>query len=253
MFIRTPQNYIEEQPSTFSRCSFLKFLNDHFINSLSHFVWPEKCPVCGKIGLSCCESCMRSVVFPLAPFCAKCGGPYGLQCCSDPIPCNAASLHDGISRELLINLKYKNVRSLGIPMGRFMGETFKVPDTDVLIPVPLHKSSKREYNQSALLAEGTSLIWKIPVDAKVLKWKKDLMPQVGRTSPARYMMPTDAMKVSCSLEGTSVVIVDDVYTTGNTLRAAMSAVEAAGGKVSSLLVWSRRIASAENEAAWAGV
>lgn len=138
-------------------------------------------------------------------------------------------------------------------MGRLMGETFKVPDIDVLIPVPLHKSSKREYNQSALLAQGTSLIWKTPVDANVLKWRKDLMPQVGRTSSARHMMPADAMKVSVSLEGTSIVIVDDVYTTGNTLRAAISAVEASGGKVSSVLVWSRRIPSPENEAAWAGI
>jgi len=138
-------------------------------------------------------------------------------------------------------------------MGRLMGETFKVPSTDVLIPVPLHKSSKREYNQSALLAEGTSLVWKTPVDVKVLEWKKDLLPQVGRTSSARHMMPADAMKISGSLEGTSVAIVDDVCTTGNTLRAAMSAVEAAGGKVSSVLVWSRRIPSPENEAAWAGI
>ena len=138
-------------------------------------------------------------------------------------------------------------------MGRLMGETFKVPGTDVLIPVPLHKSSKREYNQSALLAEGTSLVWETPIAAKVLQWNKDLMPQVGRTSSARHMMPTDAMKVSCSLEGASVVIVDDVYTTGNTIRAAISAVESVGGKVSSVLVWSRRISSLENEAAWAGI
>ena len=138
-------------------------------------------------------------------------------------------------------------------MGRLMGETFKVPGTDVLMPVPLHKSSKREYNQSALLAEGASLVLKVPVDLKALVWRKDLRPQVGRTGSARDMMPTDAMKVSGSLEGVSVVIVDDVYTTGNTLRAAMSAVEAAGGKVSYVLVWSRRIPSSENEAAWAGI
>lgn len=254
MYTRTPQNYLKETSSSFSRCSFSKFLNDRFIHSLSHLLWPETCPVCGRIGLSCCESCMKSVIFPLAPFCVKCGGPFGLQCCSDSVSCYAASLHDGISRELLINLKYKNVRSLGIPMGKLIGVTFnKVPDTDVLIPVPLHKSSKREYNQSTLLAEGISLVWKTPVDDKTLKWRKDLLPQVGRTSSARHMMPLDAMEVSGSLEGVSVVIVDDVYTTGNTLRAAMVAVEAAGGKVSSVLFWSRRIPSPENEAAWAGI
>ena len=134
-------------------------------------------------------------------------------------------------------------------MGRLMGETFIEKDVDVLIPVPLHRSGRREYNQSALLAEGISQIWNIPADDKKLFWRNDILSQAGKTSSSRYMMPGDAMG-SKGLEGRSVVLVDDVYTTGNTLRAAISAVEKAEGKVCSALVWSRRMPSQENEASW---
>lgn len=192
---------------------------------------------------------MRSVVSPLPSFCAKCGAPYGLECCSGSVPCHALSLHEGISRELMLNLKYRNSRSLGISMGRLMGETFIYKDADILIPVPLHRSGRREYNQSLLLAEGISQVWKIPADGEKLFWENDILPQVGKTSSSRHMMPVNAMR-SESLEGRSVVLVDDVYTTGNTLRAAISAVEKAEGEVCSVLVWSRRVPSQDSEASW---
>lgn len=249
MYIRAPQDHRKGLSSTSSRCSFFKFMTDDLVRSLFHFLWPETCPVCCRIGVSCCDVCMRSVVSPLPSFCAKCGAPYGLVCCSSSVPCHALSLHEDISRELLLNLKYRNSRSLGVPMGRLMGETFIDKDADILIPVPLHRSGRREYNQSLLLAEGISQVWNIPADDKKLFWKNDILPQAGKTSSSRQMMPADAMG-SENLAGRSVVLVDDVYTTGNTLRAAISAVEKAAGKVCSVLVWSRRVSSQDNEASW---
>lgn len=250
MFIRAPQGHRKDISSTSLRCSFIKFLTDALVPSIIHFVWPEACPVCGRIGISCCDICMRSVVSPLPPYCVKCGAPYGLDCCSDPVPCHALSLHEGISRELLLDLKYRNSRSLGIPMGRLMGEIYSDQDADILLPVPLHRAGRREYNQSLLLAEGISQIWKIPADDKKLFWRNDILPQAGKSGPLRQMMPSDAMASSEDIKGRTVALVDDVYTTGNTLRTAISAVENAGGMVSSALVWSRRIPSQENEASW---
>ena len=253
MFIRTPQDHRKDISSTSPRCSFIKLLTDDLAPLIFHFLWPETCPVCGRIGTSCCYSCMRSVVSPLPSFCVKCGAPFGLDCCSGSVPCHAISLHEGISRELLLDLKYRNSRSLGIPMGRLMGEIFSDKDAEILLPVPLHRAGKREYNQSLLLAEGISQVWKIPADDKKLFWRSDILPQAGKTGPSKQMMPLDAMTSSGNLEGRSVALVDDVYTTGNTLRAAIRAVEMAGGKVSSALVWSRRVPSQENEASWAKI
>ena len=205
------------------------------------------------MGVSHCDSCLRSAASPLPPFCAKCGAPFGAGCCSGSVPCCALSLHEGISRDILLELKYKNVRALGIPMGRLLGETFDSVRADMLIPIPLHISGRREYNQSLLLAEGVSSVWGIPAEDGALIWRKNVGSQAGKTGHSRNMMPPDAMEASKSLDGLSVVLVDDVYTTGNTMRTAISAVERAGGTVSSVLVWSRRVPSQENEAAWKGI
>ena len=250
---RTPKSGREYLSGAHSRCSLLKFPGFGVFETLSHFVWPQSCSVCGKIGVSCCDKCLRSAAAPLLPFCAKCGAPFGNECCSGSVLCNALSLHEGISRELLLDLKYRNVRSLGMPMGKLVGENFRKTDADMLLPVPLHRSGRREYNQSLLLAKGISLMWNIPVKDDVLYWRIEIGSQAGKKGISRDMMPANAMEASKSLEGLSVVLVDDVYTTGNTMRTAISAVERAGGRVASALVWSRRIPSQENEAAWQDV
>ncbi len=232
------------------QCSFFKKRAHAAVELISNFVWPQFCPICGKIGVSCCEECLRSLAYPLPSFCARCGAPFGSDCCSGPVLCNALTLHEGVSRELLLELKYKNVRSLGVPMGKLLGESFVKTDADILIPIPLHKSSIRNYNQSLLFAQGVSMVWDMPVKDNVLYWRTNIGSQAGKPGILRNMMPVDAMKTSKNLRGVSVVLVDDVYTTGNTMRAAITAVEGSGGTVASVLVWSRRVSSQENESGW---
>ena len=217
---------------------------------LSHFVWPESCPVCGRACVACCADCLASVVSPLPLFCVKCGGPYGSECCEGTLPCGALSLHEGLSREILLKLKYRNSRSLGIPMGRLIGNTFGAGETDLVIPVPLHRSSKREYNQSALLAEGISSVWNRPADMGALAWKGRSPIRTGLSRVARETLPLDSMEARRRLDGMSVALVDDVYTTGGTMRAAVSAIERAGGTVTLALVWGRRIPSSDDPASW---
>ena len=185
--------------------------------------------MCGRMGVSHCDSCLRSAASPLPPFCAKCGAPFGAGCCSGSVPCCALSLHEGISRDILLELKYKNVRALGIPMGRLLGETFDSVRR-YLIPIPLHISGRREYNQSLLLAEGVSSVWGIPAETERSSGE-NVGSQAGKTGHSRNMMPPDAMEASKSLDGLSVVLVDDVYTTGNTMRTAISAVERARDRI----------------------
>ena len=66
-------------------------------------------------------------------------------------------------------------------MGRLLGETFDSVRADMLIPIPLHISGRREYNQSLLLAEGVSSVWGIPAEDGALIWRKNVGSQAGKT------------------------------------------------------------------------
>jgi predicted amidophosphoribosyltransferase len=224
-----------------------------YLRLLAHFIWPEHCPVCGRVAVSHCTECLESAVSLLDAFCLDCGGSYGVDCCINSVPCYAASLHEGSARKFILNLKYNNAQSLGLPIGRLLGRMLCNPGADVIIPVPLHKESSRNYNQSDMLAEGMAEEWLIPADCGALKWDVETGMQIGKSSYARRAMPQNAMSAYHSFKGSRVFLVDDVYTTGGTLRSARRAVEDAEGIVVGAAVWSRRISSLENEAAWSDV
>ena len=217
---------------------------------LAHLLWPERCPVCGRVGVSHCPACLAAAAEPLPAFCLECGGRYGLGCCDGSAPCYAAALHEGAARDFLLALKYHNTRDLGAPIGRLMARTLPPVEADGVLPVPLHKKSRRGYNQTFLIAGGIAEERGLPILYNTLLWNIETGTQTGKSGHERRSLPLNAFCAAKELKGRTVILVDDVYTTGGTLRAAKHAVEAAGGVVSAAFVWTRRVPSRENPAAW---
>lgn len=216
---------------------FLKTL----VSLTAHMIWPQFCPACGRIGVSFCRECLEDTIAPLPAFCLECGGKYGVPCCVDSVPCYAASPHSGLARRFLINFKYHNARSLGIPMGRLIAPAANEGCADIVIPVPLHRSGKREYNQSYLLSQGFSSESGIADGGDVLRWRGRVERQMGKGAGGRRSIPRGAIESTADLSGKRVALIDDVYTTGATLRTAREAVSNAGGRVTAVFVWSRRV------------
>ncbi|MDO4952748.1 MAG: phosphoribosyltransferase family protein [Synergistaceae bacterium] len=159
--------------------------------------------------------------------------------CSGAFPCYFASVYDGYAKQFLLNLKYRNSRSLGVPMGRLMGRLFEKTEAEVILPVPLHINSSRAFNQTELLAKGISEEQGIPVE-DMLVWSDDFGRQVEKKAGERKALPENA--IDCRpLFGKKVLLVDDVYTTGSTVRSAGKAVRRAGGKVVAAYFWSRSV------------
>jgi len=217
---------------------------------LTHLVWPQVCPVCGKIVESYCFECIESIIDPLPPFCLECGGKYGVPCCKDSVPCFAATIHDGLPRDLLLRLKYKNIKSLGVILGKLVAQNACLPSADLIVPIPLHKRSTREYNQTSLIGQGISEARKIKLDDSILVWKKNRPNQTDMHGIQRATLPLDSIISKSSVRNKKIILVDDVYTTGGTMRAAKAAIEDSGGSVVAALLWSRRISSSENELSW---
>ena len=190
-----------------------------------HLLWPAACPLCGALGVPACLECLLPLLRPplpedLGPVTLWTGGP-----------------HEGLLREFALEMKYGGNRPLAHVMGRALGRIFPAPEADCLVPVPLHRRSSRTYNQSAALAAGIALEWKIPV-SDGLVWREERTTQTALSEEQRRNMPSDALAARRGkLAGQRAVLVDDVATTGTTLRRAASAVERGGGLPVLAVTW----------------
>jgi len=172
------------------------------------------------------------------PVCSECMGSYPCRNHKGSFPVWSFSHFRGPSRDLVHSLKYGSSKCLGKPMGRSMGEVLPPARGAVLVPVPLHKGSRRAFNQSREIAKGVAEVWKTEV-MEGLAWRLPRSTQVGLPSSRRKSLPKDAMRwKGRSDEERVVVLVDDVCTTGATLRSAAHAVRSSGATVAGAIVWS---------------
>jgi predicted amidophosphoribosyltransferase len=135
-------------------------------------------------------------------------------------------------------MKYSSHKSIAKMMGGIMARQSQKPQADFLVPIPLHKGSQREYNQAELIAKGASEAWGIPVK-DCLRWKVKSTSQASAKGREGRKLPASAMEAVCDVERSAVFLVDDVITSGNTLRAASRALEASGASAVGAIVWSR--------------
>ncbi|ACZ18897.1 phosphoribosyltransferase [Thermanaerovibrio acidaminovorans DSM 6589] len=177
-----------------------------------HVFLPVSCPVCGALGYELCPGCAVGLLAN--------GGSVLLDLGGSWLPVHHGGLHRGTLRDVIHRLKYKGLSSLGVPLGEALGEVFG-PMGRGLVPVPLHVGSRRGYNQSELIARGISSVWGVPV-ADYLRWRVRVGNQV---SSGDRVLPRGAMEwTGPPMDG--LVLVDDVLTSGATLRAAVEALKA---------------------------
>jgi ComF family protein len=135
----------------------------------------------------------------------------------------------GKVQNLIHRLKYKQQKEVGIVLGRMFGnELLNSPfftDIDFIIPVPLHpkKTKIRGYNQSLMIANGLSESMGIEVNND-LQRKTHSSTQTKKSRYARWENVKDIFEIlnTEKLEGKSVLLIDDVLTTGATLEACAS-------------------------------
>jgi len=187
-----------------------------------------------------------------APFCPRCGRPQisGILCpgcvswsaAIDGI--RAPFRFDGVIRQAVYELKYHNIRALAGPLARLNYEYLMsnpLPG-EILVPVPLHRKRLRErgYNQSGLLARELGKLANLPVVDDCLVRQKHTSPQAKTVAVAeRHSNVEGAFTCSGSdVHGKTVLLIDDVATSGATLNAGAIALKAAGA----LSVWGLALA-----------
>lgn len=229
-----------------SRHSLYYHLNRIKTKSLN-LLFPPQCVGCKRIGSWFCATCAQAVAPVGDAICEQCGRPQAAsisRCgsCQQTIDLplrmiRAAAYYGSPLREAIHALKYDNRPELGEILARYLIATLinspwrnNYLTVDAVIPVPLHteRFHARGYNQSELLASALCYGVQLPLQVKWLERKRDTLSQVTLNQQERQTNMVDAFIAHSAVRGKSLLLIDDVYTTGATLRACASAALDAG-------------------------
>lgn len=146
-------------------------------------------------------------------------------------------LYEGAIKESVKSFKFSGQRQFGVLFGRILGEKFKdniaLKDCNMIVPVPLHpnRQMERGYNQAEILAEEISHIMGVPIANDVLFRIKDTKRQSTLKGLARIENVRDAFYAHPdSVRDKKIILVDDICTMGETLKACANALKIAGVK-----------------------
>ena len=212
---------------------------NRFQRLTASLIFPLRCPVCDKIvqpyGEKICRSCAGKLKLLTPPWCMVCGKKLGEEgeCCGDCakkkhffVRGRALYEYESAARSIY-RFKYGNKQEyadfFGEEIACYLGDFIRRINPDGLIPVPLHKKRmrKRGYNQATLLARAVGHYTGIPV-------YENLLVRVKNTVPLKCQNPAERqnnLKKAFLITGndvklSTVLLIDDIYTTGSTIDEA---------------------------------
>lgn len=238
----------------FNQSSTVRTLYQSFLDLL----FPPACLLCRHALLKhgICDACSGGFEVLRPPSCTICGSTFATDA-GENHPCGrcikkkppfdvAASLYlykGDLSRAVWL-LKYSKKSLLGSHLGGLMkNHRLNAISYDVIIAVPLHISRLRErgFNQSQLLAEGLGKGMSLDVDKYILERVRPTGSQAGMSSRERQANVRGAfsLRSGVDLSGKRILLIDDVYTTGATVKECSAVLKKAGAAVVNVLTLAR--------------
>jgi competence protein ComFC len=227
------------------------------------WLYPPVCAGCATAGQRWCSTCQSKTLEVGKKVCQQCGEPSSnvgkcLLCRQAPPAFTAVrswAVYGGPIRHALHGLKYRQNISLGDSLSIHLIKLYNQLNwnVDFIVPVPLSSKRKRSrgYNQSALLARPLSLATGIPYKASLLGRVRDTESQVGLSEKERLQNVRGAFSAQSKLvRGKTILVIDDITTTGATIQnCAAALVEAGAVQVYGLTV-ARAILETHNDSAF---
>ena len=225
-------------------------------DALVSTLFAPPCASCGSVletptASPVCDACWRNVRRITPPICAVCGGALASPgahtiCPLDGSPVRAARAlgpYEGVLRDLVHAIKFDHRRSLATPLGVMLRPSAAdvLSGTDALVPVPLHpwRHWRRGFNQAEDLAKAIS--GERTTVLRALRRVRATRPQSALQADARRTNVAGAFRLNAwtargaaswqsRIAGATLLLVDDVMTTGATLESAACVLINAGAR-----------------------
>lgn len=212
--------------------------------SLLDIIFPKRCLGCGKFGKYFCDQCSPTirVIEEWETVCPMCERP-AFAGMTHPRCKTAHSLdgltsffhYDSIVKEAVKTLKYRLVTDLAEEFIYLISPNLPIIPSSILVPIPLHgfRYRDRGFNQAEVLGKLLADRLHIPMRTDILRRVKKIAPQVevkDRKERLKNMKGVFSINNSELISHKSVVLLDDVFTTGATMRAAGETLKRAGAK-----------------------
>ena len=201
-----------------------------FRDFILNIFFPPVCPVCsGRVSSA---GCLCPDCFSKLRFVSDNGRER-----------SSAVVYDEVSRQLILSLKYGDRLDLAPLLSRMMynagGETLE--NADILTGVPLHwkRMLSRKYNQAAVLAAELSKLSGIVSNPELLKRVKSTPKQGSRAERFKNVQNAFVLNPDFSVRDKTVVVIDDVLTTGATTQACAALLKKGGAKEVRVLTFAK--------------
>ncbi len=202
---------------------------------------PPVCLLCGQSlpadhnAQAFCQDCLASISPLGLAHCSRCAQPFPnatsdhlCGTCLKRPPAfsivHAVGIYQGSIKDAVHRLKYRNQLTLAKPLGQLLGKVIEAAGgnfiPDCIVPVPLHPDRLRQrgYNQAFEVARPIAQQLGVPVNTTLLQRIRKTPPQQGLSAIERRSNLRNAFELSMTLAAQRVLLVDDVMTTGETVR-----------------------------------
>jgi ComF family protein len=221
-----------------------------YLTSIWNLIFPKKCINCKREGQYLCEDCLSLI--EMNPFnyclCEKLERKNKCDNCKnrnlDRIL--SATSFKGIVREAIHKLKYSYLEELSVPLSLLIlnylqNINCQIDNSFIIVPVPMHPKKKRRrgFNQSEEIAKIISQSTNIPLSTTLIKIK-ETKPQMelNRIERMENIKNCFAINNEKEIENKTILLLDDVYTTGTTIEECAKVLKENGAKE----VWGLTIA-----------